>query len=101
MDFIREKIKEKPINKRRLALRVGVSALCGLAFAITVCIVLVIAGPLIREDAPVSGSETESDTQSESTEDTQGVIVLPPDLNLSISEYQELQNLLFPSKHHR
>ena len=47
MEFIREKIKEKPISKRRIAMRVGVAALCGLAFALVACVVLIIAVPYI------------------------------------------------------
>ena len=32
--FIREKIKDKPLNKKRLAKKAGTAALCGVAFAV-------------------------------------------------------------------
>lgn len=99
MEFIREKIKEKPINKRRIALKVGIAALCGLIFALVVCAVLIIAVPIIRGSWETNGSElgsqTESEEESTSTEGNQNVIVLPPDLNISISDYQTLQNQLY------
>lgn len=99
MEFIREKIKEKPISKRRLAMKVGMAVLCGLVFALVVCLVLIIAVPMIKdtwEKEPsemVVGSETE--TGSEDTEHHGGGLVLPPDLNLSITDYQTLQNELY------
>lgn len=99
MEFIREKIKEKPINKRRIALKAGIAALCGLIFALVVCAVLIIAVPIIRGSWETNGSElgsqTESEEESTSTEGNQNVIVLPPDLNISISDYQTLQNQLY------
>ena len=33
--FIREKIKDKPLNKKRLAKKAGTAALCGVAFAVS------------------------------------------------------------------
>ena len=102
MEFIREKIKEKPINKRKIAIKVGIAALCGLVFALVACVVLIIAVPFILP-AQAQGTEgTEEDSQSESivepTEDTEeegNVIVLPPNLDLSISDYETLQNELY------
>ena len=38
--FIREKIKDKPLNKKRLAKKAGTAALCGVAFAVAASIVL-------------------------------------------------------------
>ena len=89
MEFIREKIKEKPISKRRIAMRVGLAALCGLVFALVACIALIIAVPFImpQQNTESVGTEDESE-QIESTQDTEDqnvAIVLPPDLNLSIS----------------
>lgn len=99
MEFIREKIKEKPISKRRLAMNIGIAALCGLAFALVVCLVLIIAVPMIKDSWETSGSEVETESQggheTEMTENNQNAIVLPPDLNLSISDYQTLQDELY------
>lgn len=43
-DFIREKIKDKPVNKKKIFIKVGVSALCGIVFAVTASIVFCILG---------------------------------------------------------
>ena len=40
--FIREKIKDKPLNKKRLAKKAGTAALCGVAFAVAASIVFAI-----------------------------------------------------------
>ena len=99
MEFIREKIKEKPISKRRIAMRVGVAALCGLAFALMVCMVLVIAVPIIITPQNNEMTGSEEDTNQEGlTQDTESIgssLVLPPDLDLTISDYETLQNQLY------
>ncbi len=99
MEFIREKIKEKPISKRRLFMRIGTAALYGLVFSIVVCIVLVLFMPVLKKNLMTDAdlSETTS-TESMATESTQTEVpsfVLPPDLSLSISDYQSLQNELY------
>ena len=99
MEFIREKIKEKPISKRRIAMRIGMAALCGLVFALVACVVLLVAMPFLlpEQDTETIGTE-EGSQQVESTQDTESQnvgIVLPPDLNLSISDYETLQNELY------
>ena len=40
MDFIREKIKEKPIDKRVILTKKGISIFCGIVFVIFACSVL-------------------------------------------------------------
>lgn len=99
MEFIREKIKEKPISKRRIAMRVGVAALCGLAFALVACVVLIIAVPYIIpqeniEDLGMS-EQTQQEEVTQETEDQNVGLVLPPDFNLTISDYETLQNELY------
>ena len=102
MEFIREKIKEKPISKRRIAMRVGVAALCGLAFALVACIVLIIAVPYIlpqqeteNTEEKESVDELQQSETSQGTEDINTGLILPPDLSLSISDYETLQNELY------
>ena len=46
-EFIREKIKDKPINKKKIAIKLGVSALSGILFALTACIVFAVFFQLI------------------------------------------------------
>ena len=60
-DFIKEKIKDKPINKKRLLIRAGYNLLCAVIFGSTACFVFVwlipvpIAAPRtarVRERSP-------------------------------------------------
>lgn len=99
MEFIREQIKEKPISKRKIAMRVGIAALCGLTFALVACVVLIIAVPYIMPQQNSESMNLQEDTQrEETTQDTENNypgLVLPPDLNLTISDYETLQNELY------
>lgn len=111
MEFIREKIKEKPISKKRVVTQIGIAALCGVAFAIAACLVALLCMPILQNaflaGVPGQGTqgsqdtdETENHSEKESEEDTgkenpsenPGVI---PDISLSIEDYQELQNKLY------
>ena len=38
-DFIKEKIKDKPVNKRRLLVRGGFNLLCAVIFGLVACFV--------------------------------------------------------------
>ena len=49
--FIREKIKDKPLNKKRLAKKAGTAALCGVAFAVAASIVFAISLPGINRQS--------------------------------------------------
>lgn len=101
MDFIREKIKQKPVNKKRMMMRIGVSALCGLVFSGVVCVVLVLFAPMLQNY--INASAVDEDTQTEinittetqKDENTEQVIVIPPNMDLSISDYQTLQDELY------
>lgn len=99
MEFIREKIKEKPISKKRILTNLGIAALCGLVFAAVVCVVLIIAVPIITKPQEGEEIDSENETQleetSQSSEGQGNAIVLPPDLSLSITDYQTLQNELY------
>lgn len=108
MEFIREKIKDKPINKKRLFMKVITAALCGLVFALIVCIVLMIAIPIIRvqmagtlvsgsEDSQMGSEDSQTGTEDSSTEgSTEGQhVFIPPNLDLSITDYQAIQDALY------
>lgn len=100
MEFIREKIKEKPISKKRIAMRVGMAALCGLVFAIVACVVLVIVVPYImpkQEETESVSSQEESQQEevTQNTEDQNVGLIVPPDFNLTISDYETLQSELY------
>lgn len=89
MEFIREKIKKKPINKKKLFKRIGVGVLC-----ILVCLILMFGLTKWMERNVQTGLEEESietENNTENTEETE----IPPDYSLSLSDYQSLQNALY------
>lgn len=47
--FIKEKIKNKPINKRRILLRLGYNLLCAVIFGTAACFVFVLLKPYMEE----------------------------------------------------
>lgn len=62
--FIREKIKDKPLNKKRLAKKAGTAALCGVAFAVAASIVFAIFLPVInRQSKKASDEKNNNDVQ--------------------------------------
>ncbi len=108
MDFVREQIKERPINRRKLIKKVGLAALCGVAFAVAACLVMLIFSPMIRAaiigteeenseefGSSESGSEDKNSQQESESEQTGNTEVVIPDISLSISDYQQLQNELY------
>ena len=48
-DFIKEKIKDKPINKKRLLIRAGYNLLCAVIFGSTACFVFVWLRPYMED----------------------------------------------------
>lgn len=102
-EFIREQIKNKPVNRKKAAAKVGICAICGVVFALAAAVVFVLAEPAVRkilrpqEEANPDSvntyiADTESVTESEQSD---------PDVNsqvqesLSIADYQNLQNQLY------
>ena len=48
--FVREQIKDKPKNYKRMWVRLGESAACGGVFALAVCLVLLFMIPVLRQE---------------------------------------------------
>ena len=48
-DFIKEKIKEKPINKRRLLIQAGFNLFCAIIFGAVACFVFVLLKPYLED----------------------------------------------------
>lgn len=101
MEFIREKIKDKPLNKKRIATMVGVAAVCGIAFAGCASIVLAISLPVINGTL-VKNTEIESqqssyvdESESSDVNTQQQPEVVLPNISMSITDYQELQSQLY------
>ena len=107
MEFIREKIKEKPISRKRVFQQLAVAVLCGILFAVTACMVLLLCMPMLQ-NALLSGVpvDTQQESSSKGTEDsdfetetdgseTPDLPDIIPDFSLTLEDYQELQDKLY------
>lgn len=110
--FIKEKIKDKPINKRRLLLRTVYNLLCAVLFGVTACFVFVFLKPYIeewlypekeatitipkdivpQELEPAPKKEEEEEEPEPEKSGSQTVVVRE---QLEPEDYQELQNKLY------
>lgn len=88
MEFIREKTKKKPINKKKLIKKIAI------AIGIVLCIVFILYAlfQFEKEENDGSGLQTENVGETETTEEE---IELTPEISLTISDYQSLQNALY------
>lgn len=110
--FIKEKIKDKPINKRRLLLKTGYNLLCAVIFGVTACFMFVLLKPhfeewlypekeatitipkdiVPQELEPAPKKEEEEEEPKEEEPESQTVVVQE---KLEPENYQELQNKLY------
>lgn len=110
--FIKEKIKDKPINKRRLLLKTGYNLLCAVIFGVTACFMFVLLKPYFeewlypekeatitipkdivpQELEPAPKKEEEEEEPKEEEPESQTVVVQE---KLEPENYQELQNKLY------
>lgn len=88
MEFIREKTKKKPINKKKLIKKIAI------AIGIVLCIVFILYAlfQFEKEENDGSGLHTENVGETENTEEE---IALTPEISSTISDYQSLQNALY------
>lgn len=113
-DFIREQIKEKPLNKKKYMVRVGMSALCGGVFALSASVVFAVVMPYLSvegksketildtEQLMVSEKETEEVTEHTETQNTESgqmqgkpVEHTSSEMELSLEHYQKIHNQLY------
>lgn len=90
MEFIREKTKKKPINKKKLIKRIAVG-IAGVLLAIILIETMIM---LYEKNNGKQVLETETE-MLDVTENTEADIELTPNINLTISDYQSLQNALY------
>lgn len=95
MEFIREKIKEKPIRKRKIFLKIATAVVCGVVFSIVVLAMMFLFMPKLQTPMDTEDMQTESQSETEETQSTENAIAFPTDLSLSISDYQTLQDELY------
>ena len=100
--FVREQIKDKPKNYKRMWVRLGESAACGGVFALAVCLVLLFMIPVLRQEegsVPDTGAQDsqqasveETEQGSEEKEETQ----TPEERQLmTLDDYQQIQTELY------
>lgn len=119
-DFVREQIKSKPKNRKRLFVKLCEAFLCGIMFSLAACLVVLLLWPKLENHFQVggntqggsSGSEplsqtefvTEPDTETQAdtttpeptettTEEQHTVVEISKELTLS--DYQRLTNELY------
>lgn len=112
--FIKEKIKDKPINKRRLLLKAVYNLLCAIIFGAVACFVFVLLKPYFEEKlypekestitipkdifpqeiepAPEKKEEEEKEPEPEKEPENQTVVVQE---QLEPEDFQDLQNKLY------
>ena len=77
-DFIKEKIKEKPINKRRLFFQMGFNLFCAVIFGVVACLVFVLLRPYMeawinpKEESAISIPRDDLESEGEGGEETGG-----------------------------
>lgn len=108
-DFITEKIKSKPINKRRVVLHIVRTMGLAVLFGFVACLVFTVMQPVMQKwfeekdnqvvsipsDEQMTETETET-AEEEETEQTQPstqIVEVPQELGLE--DYQKLQNKLY------
>ncbi|MCM1107357.1 MAG: S1C family serine protease [Blautia sp.] len=100
-EFVREQIKNKPKNKKRLVVKLVESALCGVVFALALCLTMLVMRPVLKEREPESAEteETEKATEpaetEEPTETEQAPTVVEVPSEITLEDYQRLQNELY------
>ena len=100
--FVREQIKDKPKNHKRMWIRLGESAACGGVFALAVCLVLLFMLPVLRQEegsVPDTGAQDsqqasveETEQGSEEKEETQTPEERQP---MTLDDYQQIQTELY------
>lgn len=104
--FIKEKIKDKPINKKRMLIHLGYDILCAIVFGAVACLVFVCLKPHIEEwrqpkknqtitipkDEEPQIEEEEPDESSQQPQEPDTVYVQE---ELGVEGYQDLQKELY------
>lgn len=103
-EFVREQIKDKPLNKKRVVHRMGLAAVCGVTFALAACGVFALLLPGLMQRKPVQSvyGDTESQTDTQPATETEIIDTQPPipqeteiKVELTLEDYQKLQNQLY------
>lgn len=103
-EFVREKIKDKPLNKKRIAVRLLSAAVCGLIFGAAACVAFALLLPRLSQDTAQPDTESQSTEEADTniaeeletqTEEAEAQTVVEVPASLTIEDYQNLQNELY------
>lgn len=103
-EFVREKIKDKPKNYKRIWIRFLTAAGCGIVFALTAVLVMLLMLPSLREELKENTPDTQvQNSQEPETEDTQEATQTPDVTQeqketireFTIDDYQKIQTQLY------
>lgn len=101
--FIKEKIKEKPVNKKRLLIRAGFNMFCAVIFGAVACFVFVFLKPHMEEwlqppqdstiTIPPDKAEEEESKEPEKTKETKKTVYIQEELG--VEGYQALHKEMY------
>lgn len=104
--FIKEKIKDKPINKKRMLIHMGYDILCAIVFGAVACLVFVCLKPHIEEEMQSKKNQTitipkdeqlqvEEENLDETDQQPQEPDTVYVQEELGVEGYQNLQKELY------
>ena len=103
-EFVREKIKDKPKNYKRLWIKLLTAAGCGIVFALTAVLVMLFMLPTLRRKMQENMPQTQlRDSQTDDTQDTPAETQSEEDTQetqtqnkeFTIDDYQKIQTQLY------
>lgn len=103
-EFVREKIKDKPKNYKRLWIKLLTAAGCGIVFALTAVLVMLFMLPTLRGKMQENMPQTQlRDSQTDDTQDTPAETQSEEDTQetqtqnkeFTIDDYQKIQTQLY------
>ena len=103
-EFVREKIKDKPKNYKRLWIKLLTAAGCGIVFALTAVLVMLFMLPTLRGKMEENMPQTQlRDSQTDDTQDTPAETQSEEDTQetqtqnkeFTIDDYQKIQTQLY------
>ena len=103
-EFVREKIKDKPKNYKRLWIKLLTAAGCGIVFALTAVLVMLFMLPTLRGKMQENMPQTQlRDSQTDDTQDTPAETQREEDTQetqtqnkeFTIDDYQKIQTQLY------
>lgn len=103
-EFVREKIKDKPKNYKRLWIKLLTAAGCGIVFALTAVLVMLFMLPTLRGKMQENMQQTQlRDSQTDDTQDTPAETQSEEDTQetqtqnkeFTIDDYQKIQTQLY------